>query len=62
MEDTGPQKAAGRLNIEGAVGRPSVDRASPGAAVAPVLDADKDTEMKDGGEKMEGDEQEDKAE
>lgn len=49
MEDTGPQKKAGALDIEGAVGRPSVDRASksPGPAAAPA----KDEEMKDGAEK-----------
>lgn len=49
MEDTGPQKKAHALDIEGAVGRPSVDRASksPGPAAAPA----KDEEMEDGGEK-----------
>ncbi|KAF2033085.1 hypothetical protein EK21DRAFT_109222 [Setomelanomma holmii] len=47
MEDTGPQRKAGALDIEGAVGRPSMDRASksPGP-VAP--DAD---EKDDGGDK-----------
>lgn len=50
MEDTGPQKKAGALDIEGAVGRPSVDRASksPGPAAAEA----KDEEMKDGAEKV----------
>jgi hypothetical protein len=49
MEDTGPQKVAGKLDIEGAVGRPSMDRASksPGPAEA------KDEDMKNGSEKTE---------
>ncbi|KAH7390985.1 hypothetical protein DE146DRAFT_680038 [Phaeosphaeria sp. MPI-PUGE-AT-0046c] len=49
MEDTGPQKKAGVLDIEGAIGRPSLDRASksPGPAAA----EGKDEEMKDGSEK-----------
>jgi hypothetical protein len=47
MEDTGPQKQ-GKLNIEGAIGRPSLDHKSP----EPKLPADteaKDQEMKDEG-------------
>jgi hypothetical protein len=43
MEDTGPQKQ-GKLDIEGAIGRPSVDHKSP----APET---KDAEMKDQSEK-----------
>jgi hypothetical protein len=50
MEDTGPQRQAHALDIEGAVGRPSVDRASPGPA-APAEGESKDEEMKDGSEK-----------
>jgi hypothetical protein len=56
MEDTGPQKKAGTLDIEGAVGRPSMDRASksPGPAAAAEEDS-KDEEMKDGTDKSEDD-------
>ncbi|KAF1914341.1 hypothetical protein BDU57DRAFT_540287 [Ampelomyces quisqualis] len=55
MEDTGPQKKAGTLDIEGAVGRPSVERASksPGP-VAADRDA-KDEEMTEGSQKGEDD-------
>jgi hypothetical protein len=54
MEDTGPQKKVGALDIEGAVGRPSVDRASksPGPAASSEEKA-KDEEMKDDGVKSE---------
>jgi hypothetical protein len=54
MEDTGPQKKAGTLDIEGAVGRPSMDRASksPGPAAA-AEGGPKDEEMKDSSEKSE---------
>lgn len=49
MEDTGPQKASATLDIEGAVGRPSIERTSkspqPPTAQAP---AKEDEEMKDG--------------
>ncbi|KAH7138686.1 hypothetical protein B0J11DRAFT_546375 [Dendryphion nanum] len=55
MEDTGPQKPSGTaLNIEGAVGRPSMDRQSksPGPAVAK-----EDEDMEDAGdEKTDGEE------
>jgi hypothetical protein len=44
MEDTGPQKVAGKLDIEGAVGRPSVDRASKSPGPAEEV---KDEDMKD---------------
>ena len=47
MEDTGPQKQ-GKLNIEGAIGRPSLDHKSPEPQVPAGTDA-KDQEMKDGG-------------
>ncbi|KAH8728320.1 hypothetical protein GQ44DRAFT_769306 [Phaeosphaeriaceae sp. PMI808] len=55
MEDTGPQNNPGTLNIEGAVGRPSLDRASrsPGPA-APAEGEAKDEDMKDNSEKSEG--------
>jgi hypothetical protein len=58
MEDTGPQKKVGALDIEGAVGRPSVDRASksPGP-VASSEEKVNDEEMKDDGVK--GEEQKD---
>jgi hypothetical protein len=47
MEDMGPQKPAGSLDIEGAVGRPSMGRSSK--SPGPVADAEpKDEEMKDG--------------
>ena len=48
MEDTGPQKDAGKLDIEGAVGRPSVDRASKSPGPVEI----KDEDMKDSGEKI----------
>jgi hypothetical protein len=62
MEDTGPQRQAHALDIEGAVGRPSVDCASPGP-LAPAEGESKDEEMKDGGEKGDdkADEQKDAA-
>jgi hypothetical protein len=51
MEDTGPQKAStGGLDIEGAVGRPSIDR--PSKSPGPVEES-KDEEMKDASEKNE---------
>jgi hypothetical protein len=46
MEDTGPQKQ-GKLNIEGAIGRPSLDHKSPEPKVPVGTDA-KNQEMKDG--------------
>lgn len=54
MEDTGPQKAASTLDIEGAVGRPSIDRSSksPGPTGA-GREEKKDTEMKDESDKVE---------
>lgn len=52
MEDTGPQKEGKHLNIEGAVGRPSVDRASKSPGPPASADAEtKDEEMKDASEK-----------
>jgi hypothetical protein len=53
MEDTGPQKVAGKLDIEGAVGRPSVDRASksPGPAEE-VKDEDMNDESVKNGEEL----------
>ena len=56
MEDTGPQKSGASLDIEGAVGRPSLERSSksPGPATA---DADaKDEKMEDAEDKNEDDE------
>ncbi|KAH7357574.1 hypothetical protein BKA66DRAFT_574390 [Pyrenochaeta sp. MPI-SDFR-AT-0127] len=54
LEDTGPQKQGGGLDIEGAIGRPSIDRASksPGP-VASAETAAKDEDMKDSSEKSE---------
>lgn len=48
MEDLGPQKQAGGLDIEGAVGRPSVERASK--SPGPVAGEKKDEDMKESGE------------
>ncbi|KAH3911473.1 hypothetical protein HBH56_135360 [Parastagonospora nodorum] len=61
MEDTGPQKVAGKLDIEGAVGRPSVDRASKSPGPAGEI---KDEDMKDSSEKTaeDKDAEEEKAE
>ena len=54
LEDTGLQKQGGGLDIEGAVGRPSVERASkspgPAASVAKEI---KDEDMKDSSGKSE---------
>ncbi|PSN67089.1 hypothetical protein BS50DRAFT_610357 [Corynespora cassiicola Philippines] len=56
MEDTGPQKPSGGLDIEGAVGRPSIERSSkspqpPSATTAAAAEEEsKDEEMKDGSE------------
>ncbi|PVI03226.1 hypothetical protein DM02DRAFT_612448, partial [Periconia macrospinosa] len=61
MEDTGPQRSSGAMDIEGAIGRPSIERASksPGPALEPEAakdnkakgkgaeGSDKDEEMKD---------------
>jgi hypothetical protein len=55
MEDTGPQKKAATLDIEGAVGRPSVDRASKSPGPAAAEEASKDEEMNEGSEKSEDD-------
>ncbi|KAF1954619.1 hypothetical protein CC80DRAFT_493739 [Byssothecium circinans] len=51
MEDTGPQKSAGSLDIEGAVGRPSIERSSksPGPSPGSAVPEPKDEEMKDAG-------------
>lgn len=48
MEDTGPQKQGASLNIEGAIGRPSIERSSrsPGPAGGPDVEA-KDEKMED---------------
>lgn len=52
MEDTGPQKKTSHLDIEGAVGRPSVERSSksPGPS-ASIGDDKKDEDMQDSNEK-----------
>ncbi|KAF1926249.1 uncharacterized protein M421DRAFT_7180 [Didymella exigua CBS 183.55] len=54
LEDTGPQKQGASLDIEGAVGRPSLERSSrsPGRATAPGAES-KDEKMEDAGETME---------
>lgn len=56
MEDTGPQKQGVSLNIEGAVGRPSLERSSksPGPATALHTEA-KDQKMEDAEEGNEDD-------
>ena len=56
MEDTGPQKQGVSLDIEGAVGRPSLERSSksPGPPTAPVTEA-KDERMEDAEEGNEDD-------
>ncbi|KAL1641745.1 hypothetical protein SLS61_009978 [Didymella pomorum] len=56
LEDTGPQKQASSLDIEGAVGRPSLARSSksPGPATAPDADS-KDEKMEDAEGKNEDD-------
>lgn len=48
MEDTGPQKQGTSLDIEGAIGRPSVDRASKSPGTAAADEEVKDADMKDG--------------
>ncbi|XPS79859.1 hypothetical protein M3J09_011830 [Ascochyta lentis] len=57
MEDTGPQKQGASLDIEGAIGRPSLERTSksPSPARAPDGQA-KDEKMQDAEEKNEDDE------
>ncbi|KAF2820294.1 hypothetical protein CC86DRAFT_360927 [Ophiobolus disseminans] len=56
MEDLGPQRKAGRLDIEGAVGRPSIDRTSNSPEPsAPAAEEKNDEEMKDGSEKSDDD-------
>lgn len=56
MEDTGPQKQGASLDIEGAVGRPSLERSSksPGPATADA--GAKDEQMEDAEDKNEDDE------
>lgn len=56
MEDTGPQHTSGHLDIEGAVGRPSIDRSSK--SPQPVSEP-KDEEMKDEAAKEEPEEKSD---
>jgi hypothetical protein len=54
MEDTGPQKKTGALDIEGAVGRPSLDHVSKSPMPANAIDEEaKDEDMKDESEKTE---------
>jgi hypothetical protein len=56
MEDTGPQKQGASLNIEGAVGRPALERSSksPSPTTAPDTEAE-DEKMQDAEEKNEDD-------
>ena len=50
MEDTGPQKPGNSLDIEGAIGRPSVDKASKSPGPAPSAEGEaKDAETKHDG-------------
>lgn len=57
MEDTGPQKQGASLDIEGAIGRPSLERTSksPNPPTAPDGEAT-DEKMEDAAEKNEDDE------
>jgi hypothetical protein len=53
MEDTGPQPSTtGHLDIEGAVGRPSIERSSKSPGPAPEAET-KDEDMKEGSEAKE---------
>ncbi|KAJ8105529.1 hypothetical protein OPT61_g10118 [Boeremia exigua] len=52
MEDTGPQKQGAALDIEGAIGRPSLSK-SPGPTTAPA--APNDAHMEDAADKNEDD-------
>ncbi|KAF2128216.1 hypothetical protein P153DRAFT_387171 [Dothidotthia symphoricarpi CBS 119687] len=52
MEDTGPQKEGAALDIEGAIGRPSVEGTGKGTGLAIVGDKG-DADMKDGDDKSE---------
>lgn len=56
MEDTGPQKQGASLNIEGAIGRPSLERSSksPGPAAGPDSEVN-DEKMEDADEKNDDD-------
>ncbi|KAF2638216.1 hypothetical protein P280DRAFT_471334 [Massarina eburnea CBS 473.64] len=47
MEDTGPQKSGGSLDIEGAVGRPSLERSSKSPGPPSTATDSKDEEMED---------------
>lgn len=59
MEDTGPQKQGGNsLNIEGAIGRPSVDQAAKGERATAGDTQGKDTDMKEGDASAKHDEKE----
>lgn len=51
MEDTGPQKQGASLDIEGAIGRPSLDRASKSPGPTTSSKEGKDAEMGDEAEK-----------
>lgn len=51
MEDTGPQKQAMTLDIEGAIGRPSVESANKSPGPAAVGDKGDDALIKDGEDK-----------
>jgi hypothetical protein len=53
MEDTGPQKKVGALDIEGAVGRPSMDHANKSPGPASTEGENKDEDMKNVSEKSE---------
>lgn len=55
MEDTGPQKASSTLDIEGAVGRPSIERSSksPGPVPNPAEAEAKDSNVEGGDDKAE---------
>lgn len=63
MEDTGPQKPAASLDIEGAVGRPSIERASksPGPAADDAKDEDAEMAEKEGKDDEKSDDVEMKA-
>jgi hypothetical protein len=61
MEDTGPQKQTAALDIEGAIGRPSLEGKSPGPEIAGNASKEEGDEDKDAA-KPDADAAEDKKE
>ncbi|KAF2713559.1 hypothetical protein K504DRAFT_462071 [Pleomassaria siparia CBS 279.74] len=58
MEDTGPQKLGGSLDIEGAVGRPSLEAARASKSPGPTTD-EKDDEIMGGSDEAKNDKEDD---